>query len=109
MKVGIKMKKKMISFVMAAAMAVGMNLSVVSAAHGGTFQYGDVNGDGVINITDVTLTAAFIKGIEGSIPGFMIRERADVNGDGVVNVTDVIKIAAHVKGIKPLPERYYFL
>jgi hypothetical protein len=61
---------------------------------------GDVNGDGMINITDITKTAAHIKGKK-----LLTEEqeyRADVNKDGNINVTDLIKIAAHVQGKKLL-------
>jgi hypothetical protein len=66
----------------------------------GTEDYalGDVNGDGNINITDITKVAAQVKGKK------MLDEKgikaADVNKDGKVNVTDIIHIAAHVKGKK---------
>ena len=44
----------------------------------------DVNGDGVVNILDLTLVA---QGFGGDRPG------ADVNGDGVVNVFDLVLVA----------------
>ena len=48
----------------------------------------DVNGDGVVNILDLTLVAqAFGKdGLEG-----------DVNGDGVVNVFDLVFVAGELR------------
>ncbi|MBQ8966161.1 leucine-rich repeat protein [Ruminococcus sp.] len=61
---------------------------------------GDVNGDGEVNVTDVTLTAAHVKAIS-ALEGDRL-EAADVNGDGDVNVTDLSAIAAHVKGIRAL-------
>jgi hypothetical protein len=61
---------------------------------------GDVNGDGSVNIVDITLTAANVKGVK--ILSEKRRARADVNGDGKINITDVIMIAAHVKGKKML-------
>ena len=61
---------------------------------------GDVNNDGKINVTDVSKTAAHVKGIKSL--DINAQKSADVNGDGKINVTDVSKIAAHVKGIKPL-------
>ena len=61
---------------------------------------GDANGDGKINVTDVAIVAAQVKGIKPLDAGAL--KRADVNGDGKINVTDVSKIAAHVKGIRPL-------
>lgn len=47
---------------------------------------GDVNGDGVINVTDVTLLVNNILGIKNDK---FIFENADVNGDNVINVSDV--------------------
>ncbi len=63
-----------------------------------TAMQGDINGDGMITVTDLSKVAAHIKGLK------MLDDEsvADVNGDGVVNVTDLSKIAAHVKGIKLL-------
>jgi hypothetical protein len=57
---------------------------------------GDVNGDGFINVTDITIVAANIKGLK-----LLSQENfkyADMNGDGRVNITDLTKIAAIVKG-----------
>ena len=45
---------------------------------------GDVNGDGNVNVSDVT---ALVNMILGVIP--KDEARADVNGDGNVNVSDV--------------------
>ena len=61
---------------------------------------GDVNGDGVVNVTDISKVAAHVKGVKKLSEE--MQKLADVNGDGVVNVTDISKIAAHVKGVKKL-------
>jgi hypothetical protein len=45
---------------------------------------GDVNGDGILNITDVTTLIDLL--LEGDVP---VNAATDVNGDGVVNITDV--------------------
>ncbi len=47
---------------------------------------GDVNGDGVINVTDVTELVAYILGNPSSS---FILDNADVSGEGNVDVTDV--------------------
>lgn len=47
---------------------------------------GDVNGDGKVNVTDVTILVDYILGIEDE--GFDI-DNSDITGDGMVNVTDV--------------------
>ena len=59
---------------------------------------GDVNGDGKINVNDITKVAAHVKGKK--ILDESAKKRADVNGDGKINVNDITKIAAHVKGKK---------
>ncbi|WP_207646965.1 dockerin type I domain-containing protein, partial [Ruminococcus albus] len=61
---------------------------------------GDVNGDGVINVTDITKVAAHVKGKK--LLDAAAQKRADVNNDGKINVSDISKIAAHVKGKKLL-------
>lgn len=59
-----------------------------------------MNGDGTINVSDISLLADHVKGIKSLDDG--TASNADVNGDGAVNVTDISLIAAHVNGIKPL-------
>ncbi len=48
---------------------------------------GDVNGDGNVNVTDVTTLVNMILGV---IPKDMLR--GDLNGDGKINVTDVTRL-----------------
>ena len=55
---------------------------------------GDVNGDGKVNVSDVT---ALVNMILGVIP--KDEERADVNGDGKVNVSDVTALINLILGI----------
>ncbi len=64
------------------------------------FLLGDVNGDGVINVTDIVKAAAQVKGVKELSADET--KRADVNLDNSINVVDISKIAAHVKGIKKL-------
>ena len=61
---------------------------------------GDVNGDGVVNASDIVAVAAHVKGVK-KLEGDALK-RADVSGDGAITVTDISMIAAHVKGQKPL-------
>ena len=56
---------------------------------------GDVNGDGEVNVTDVSLTRSFIL---GNTPATFIKKQADMNGDGEVNVTDLSKIKNIILG-----------
>ena len=46
----------------------------------------DINGDGVVNIQDLTLVAAQLGQLGEDIP-------ADINGDGVVNIQDLVLVA----------------
>lgn len=65
---------------------------------------GDCNRDGVIDVTDVVMIAAHIKGrrfLDGRGP-----LTADVNESGIIDINDIITIAAHVKGRKPIPSKY---
>ena len=59
---------------------------------------GDLNGDGSVNITDLTRLAAHIKG-KRFLPDTSI---ADFNKDNKINVSDLTKLAAHIKGKKLL-------
>ena len=51
----------------------------------------DINGDRVINMSDVILIAAHFNAV--STDGNYDR-RCDVNGDGAINMSDVILVAA---------------
>jgi hypothetical protein len=64
---------------------------------------GDVNGNGKINITDITLTAAHVKGKRLLTTEQM--DRADINRDGKITVADIARIAAHVKGKKLIEQK----
>lgn len=66
--------------------------------------FGDINRDGAINVTDVSLAAAHVKTVKPLSAEKQLR--ADVNGDGSVNVTDISLISAQVKGkrrLEPAP------
>lgn len=74
---------------------------------------GDISGDKHIDVTDISMLAAHLKGIKPLTKyGYA---SADVNFDGEVNVTDIAVIAAHIKGIKaiidpktlPMPDKIH--
>lgn len=56
-----------------------------------SFILGDVNGDGFVNVTDVTLLVNHILGNDNDTDNF-IDENADINVDGDINVTDVTEL-----------------
>ena len=53
---------------------------------------GDVNGDGIINILDLTLVGQNI----GAMP--LSHPQADINGDGLVNVLDLVLVSNMFEG-----------
>ncbi|SFB70620.1 dockerin type I repeat-containing protein [Ruminococcus albus] len=55
---------------------------------------GDLNNDGVVNVTDIIKLAAHIKG-KKMLPD---PSAADFNNDSKINVNDLTKLAAHIKG-----------
>ena len=58
------------------------------------FQRGDINGDGKVNVTDVTTLINMILGV---VP--IDEEHADVSGDGRVNVSDVTFLVNIILGV----------
>ena len=55
---------------------------------------GDVNADGSVNVSDVTMLVNMILGIES-----LDRDRANVNGDNDVNVSDVTALINIILGL----------
>ena len=52
---------------------------------------GDVNGDGLVNVTDIVATVNYIM----EKPSSNFNEAAaDLNGDGYINVTDIVKMVS---------------
>ena len=49
-------------------------------------KYGDINGDGVVSVSDVTSLVNYILG--DADEGTLV-ENADLSGDGIISVTDV--------------------
>lgn len=56
---------------------------------------GDVNGDGQVNITDVTVLINHLLTDDASL---IVIEKADINGDGEINITDVTVLISLVLG-----------
>ncbi len=61
-----------------------------------TIAPGDANGDGSVNVFDVTATVNYIL---GSFSTGFDSEAADANGDGTVNVFDVTKMVNIILGV----------
>lgn len=66
--------------------------------------YGDVNGDGAFNNTDITELVRFLSGIEVSSKVGM---RADIDQNNETNNRDAIDMILSINGMKPLPDKCY--
>lgn len=56
---------------------------------------GDANGDGVLNIADVSAVVGYIYGLAGDS---FKKELADINKNGIINVTDISIIVTEIAG-----------
>ncbi|UCG88471.1 MAG: hypothetical protein JSW71_07990, partial [Gemmatimonadota bacterium] len=61
--------------------------------------WGDVNGDGVVNIIDAQQVARYSVGLPPPPDPFLVGEFGDVNHDGVVNIIDAQQIARYSVGL----------
>jgi len=62
--------------------------------HGSWLQFGDVNGDGVVDIDDILLLRQYVE----DFPVNIVIEPADVNVDGVVDYADILLLRQFVAG-----------
>lgn len=69
---------------------VAASCEVTVTEKAGDFKMGDVNGDGVIDVSDVLTTASYAIGNESVTFNF---DAADVNKDGGIDVSDVLLVA----------------
>lgn len=66
--------------------------------------YGDVNGDGKVNSTDLTLIKRYVLKIVSALPDPEAEKAADVNLDGRINSTDITVLKRYIlKIITELP------
>ena len=56
---------------------------------------GDANGDGKVDVSDVTATINYIL---GKASGDFVFKAADVNEDGIIDVSDVTRIINIILG-----------
>ena len=71
------------------------NKRILTFGNDGSILPGDVNGDGVVNVIDVTMTISYIL---GQNPADFNAAAADVSGDGVVNILDLTTIIDMILG-----------
>jgi len=67
---------------------------------GEPYVYGDANGDGIINIFDISFIISYLYS-DGSAPDPL--ERADVDNDGVVNIFDISYLISYLYMEGPPP------
>jgi peptidoglycan/xylan/chitin deacetylase (PgdA/CDA1 family) len=95
------MNRKIFSQALAVLMLAGFGLMIIPA-QANTPNYGDVDGNGVINSADVTLLRRRVaQGNETGLPNNYNRANADVNGDGVIDANDVTLLRRHVAATDP--------
>ena len=91
--------KKIICLLLALSLTLLlMPASYAQDANLDTLRASDVNGDGVVNILDLTLIASRF----GAIPTEGQSTNPDVNGDGMVNILDLTLVAGNLgKTVRP--------
>lgn len=93
--------KKMITAISASAlMACSLSAFTATAADSFSIKFmkGDLNGDEIINVTDLAMMNSHFKLIKPlSDPS-----AADLNWDGKLNVTDRVLMTQHIKGQKAI-------
>jgi peptidoglycan/xylan/chitin deacetylase (PgdA/CDA1 family) len=95
------MNRKVFALALAVLMLAGLGL-VFIPAQANTPNYGDVDGNGVINSADVTLLRRRVaQGNENNLPSNYNRANADVNGDGTIDAADVTLLRRHVAATNP--------
>ena len=57
--------------------------------------YGDVNFDGILNVTDIVVMVNFILGTTPTEEELLT---ADINQDGILNILDVIQLVSEILG-----------
>ena len=76
------------SIATAIILSISLLLLISSTAHAANIK-GDVNGDGVVNILDLTLVAShFGESVDASEA-----PNPDINGDGIVDIRDLVLVA----------------
>lgn len=86
------MKKRIVSLMLVGAM-VFTSIPMSAMAKTSEKKYGDVNGDGEIDVLDLLTLKQQIADME---PKDYVAENADVNGDGKADFTDVLFIKKYI-------------
>lgn len=65
------------------------------------FLPGDVTGEGVVNMGDVSMLYAHVRGT-GVLTDPKVLARCDITGEGRINMADVSGLYAHIRGTRKL-------
>ncbi|MBX2799479.1 MAG: dockerin type I repeat-containing protein [Myxococcales bacterium] len=65
--------------------------------------WGDVNGDGAIDITDLSVLASHLAGTGTVVPC----DGADNNRDGAIDIADLNNLGAYLAGTGPAPQEQF--
>lgn len=90
------MKKRIISFLLVMLLAMGVFWTISVFATMSVYQNGDVNGDGSINLKDVTYLRRMLA--EGDVNLSDVVGNPDVNGDGTIDLKDVTILRRYLAG-----------
>jgi len=60
---------------------------------------GDINGDGVVDLTDAVLALLIITG-QSTPPGVLIHLEADINGDNLIGIPELVYITQKITGVR---------
>lgn len=64
--------------------------------------YGDISGDGVIDIADLLKVQKHIKGVSTLSDNYL--KAADTNKDGIIDIGDLLKIQKDIKGVSKIEQ-----
>jgi uncharacterized repeat protein (TIGR02543 family) len=92
------MKKRIVSLVLAFSILLSMlPMSVLTALAQDSILYGDADGNGKVDMSDVNLMEQYIDGDAETINSIHLAD-ADVNADNVVNSDDVALVKEYLAG-----------
>ena len=96
----MKKFRRILSFVLVVALLAGFALLPGHAATPKSFEPGDINGDGKVNVGDVSRLYSHIRGVR-LITEEDALSRADLTGDGKIKIGDTARVYALVRSTVP--------
>ena len=96
----MKKFRRILSIVLVVALLAGFGLLPGHAAISKSLEPGDINGDGKVNVGDVSRLYSHIRGVR-LITDEDALNRADLTGDGKINIGDTARVYAVVRSTVP--------